>query len=41
MTKPCPGDGQRGCLVMIPARRDRCRFCARTMQLRAAAAKAP
>lgn len=29
--RPCPGDGTRGCLAMIPADRERCQFDTRTM----------
>jgi hypothetical protein len=32
--KPCPGDGERGCLAWIPLWRLRCRFCAATVDKR-------
>ena len=31
--RPCPGDGARGCLATIPADRERCEFCRRTMAM--------
>jgi hypothetical protein len=34
-TVVCRGDGERGCLTRVPASRVRCRFCHRTIQMKA------
>ena len=36
-SKQCPGDRERGCPVMVPLQRKRCRFCRRTVELQDAA----